>query len=109
MNKKRAIQARRKQGERTEGNTTIVNTWLGEDGVAFNKTAPRAVVDLYVCYDISDIEIIDADGNRTPAAGPGVPPIAQARYAIYADEWPNNTAGSWRIGKEFAAGEACQQ
>jgi hypothetical protein len=102
-----SIQKRRDRGERIVGQTEITKTWLGEEGVVFNKKAPRAVVDLYVCYDIDNAQVIDANGDTRPLVGPDVPQVAQARYAVYADDWPNDSPSDWRVGKEFAAGEPC--
>lgn len=107
--KKQSIQERREKGERIDASTRILRSWLGEERVAFNKKAPRAVVDLYVCYDIGNAAVVDASGTRTPLVGPDVPRVAQARFAVYADQWPNKEPGAWRIGREFAAGEPCQR
>jgi hypothetical protein len=104
---KDSIQERRDRGERIVGLTEITKTWLGPEGVVFNKRAPKAVVDLIICYDLGDAQVIDANGDSRPLVGPDVPQVAQARYAVYADDWPNDDPGEWRVGKEFAAGEPC--
>ena len=83
----------------------ITKTWLGPEGVVFNSKAPKGVVDLYVCFDLNGSHIVDQQGNTTPIE----PQVAQARYAIYAQDWPNESPSDWRVGKEHAAGEPCPQ
>ena len=104
---KDSIQESRDRGERWDGQVTVTKTWLGPEKVVFNNRVPRAVVDLYICYDLGDTQVIDANGESRPLAGPEVPQVAQARYAVYADDWPNDDPSAWRVGKEFAAGEPC--
>jgi hypothetical protein len=101
---KSAIQQRRVQNQRLVGHSKIIKTWLGPEKVVFNQKAPMAVVDLYVCYDLNGSHFVDQQGNPLPQTGPQV---AQVRYAIYADSWPNESSSNWRVGKEFGTGEPC--
>jgi hypothetical protein len=73
--------------------------------VVFNGKAPMAVVDLYICYKLNGNRFVDQQGIETPVE----PQVGQARYAIYADDWPNDDPMDWRVGKEYAAGEPCAQ
>ena len=83
----------------------ITKTWLGPQRWCFNNEAPKAVVDLYVCFDLNGSHIVDQPRQHTPIE----PQVAQARYAIYAQDWPNESPSDWRVGKEYAAGEPCPQ
>jgi hypothetical protein len=102
---KDSIEKRRDRGERLVGHTTVTKSWLGPEKVVFNGKAPMAVVDLYICYKLNGNRFVDQQGIETPVE----PQVGQARYAIYADDWPNDDPMDWRVGKEYAAGEPCAQ
>jgi hypothetical protein len=105
LDAKSALQERRDSGERWVGKPKVTKAWLGTEKVVFNEQAPMAVVDLYICYDLNGSHRVDAQGNVTEIK----PQVAQARYAIYAQDWPNESPSDWRVGKEFTSGEPCAE
>lgn len=97
------IQERRDRGERWIGRPKITKTWLGPEKIVFNEEPPMAVVDLYMCVDLNGSHFVDEQGNKIPIE----PQVSQARYAIYAEDWPSESTSDWRVGKEFTGGEPC--
>ena len=91
------LRTQRKDGLRQVGDTRIAD--LTVESVTLDNSDPKAgrvptvVVD--VCYDVTDVDIVDADGksvvpNDRPDRG-------WVRHSVSNYEWETDRSGAWRV------------
>ena len=87
----------RKQGLHQVGRTKIA----GLDVQAVNldnsdpKTGKVPTVQVDLCYDVSEVDIVDADGASV--VGPNRPDTGWIQFLVSNYEWDSNPDGGWRI------------
>lgn len=88
--------------ERSQGLVQTGHTWIAElvvQSVDLDNIDPRAgrvpTVQVDVCYDVSDVDIVDADGNSVVPADR--PDRGWVRHSVSNYEWDTERAGSWRV------------
>jgi len=93
----RFIRAERRDGLRQVGETEIAD--LTVQSVDLNNSDPKAgrvptvVVD--VCYDVTDADIVDADGESVVPSHR--PDRGWVRHTVANYEWDSDPARAWRV------------
>ena len=87
----------RRQGWHQTGTTRIAN--LTVQAVALDNSDPGAgrvpTVQIDVCYDVSDVDILDRNGQSVVAENR--PDTGWIRYSVSNYEWAKDPTGAWRI------------
>lgn len=97
------IRGERKKGRRQVGVTTIVD--LKVQSVNLDNSAPDAgrvpVVQIDVCWDVTDSDIVDASGKSV--TDPGLPNRGWSRYMVANYRYAKAPSDGWRVasGKDL--------
>lgn len=87
----------RERGLRQTGDTRIGK--LAVQSVNLDNRDPDIgkvpIVQVDVCWDVSDVDILDADG--TSIVSPDRPDTGWIRYTVANYDWATNPAGGWRV------------
>ena len=93
----RLFKRERSQGVVQTGHTRIAE--LVVQSVNLDNSDPRAgrvpTVQVDVCYDVSGVDMVDADGNSIVSADR--PDRGWVRHSVSNYEWDTDRAGSWRV------------
>ena len=91
------LRTQRKDGLRQVGDTRIAD--LKVESVTLDNSDPKAglvptvVVD--VCYDVSDVDIVDADGKSV--VPDDRPDRGWVRHSVSNYQWETDRSGAWRV------------
>lgn len=87
----------RDQGLRQTGETKVVE--LHVESVNLDNSDPRAgkvpTVQIDVCFDVSDVDVLDADGRSV--VSPDRPDTGWIRYSVANYQWDTDPDGAWRV------------
>ena len=87
----------RDQGLRQTGETKVVE--LHVEAVNLDNSDPRAgkvpTVQIDVCFDVSDVDVLDADGKSV--VSPDRPDTGWIRYSVANYQWDTDPDGAWRV------------
>src|SRR5690606_30280386 len=87
----------RKQGLRQIGETKIVE--LDVKSVNLDNSDPSAgkvpTVQIELCFDVSGVDVIDADGKS--AISPDRPDTGWIQFLVANYEWDTDPEGAWRV------------
>lgn len=87
----------RERGLRQTGDTRIGA--LTVQAVSLDNSDPDAgkvpIVQIDVCWDVSDVDILDADG--TSVVSPDRPDTGWIRYTVANYDWATDPDGGWRV------------
>jgi hypothetical protein len=93
----RLFKNERRQGIVQTGQTRIAE--LTVQSVDLDNSDPKAgrvpTVQVDVCYDVSDVDIIDADGKSI--VKPDRPETGWIRYFVSNYQWASDPNGAWRV------------
>ncbi|MGL5823283.1 MAG: hypothetical protein ACRCYU_00235 [Nocardioides sp.] len=94
---KQLFKAERKQGLHQTGETLIAD--LEVQSVNLDNSDPKAgqvpTVQIDVCLDVSDVDVVDKDGNSV--INPNRPATGWIQYLVSNYEWDTDPAGGWRV------------
>lgn len=100
---KRSISNRRRDDERQTGATRIAESKV--QAVSLDNSDPKAgkvpSVFIDVCWDVSDVDVVDKDGKSVVVANR--PDTGWTRYTVANYDWSNDPDGAWRVsgGKDL--------
>ena len=100
------LEANRRKGWVQTGALKIKT--LDVRNVSLDNSAPKAgrvpTVTIDVCYDVSDVDVVDASGKSVIAKGR--PDQATTRLFVSNYDWPKDERGGWRVagGKDLGEG-----
>lgn len=87
----------RKQGLHQTGETKVVE--LQVQSVNLDNSDPQAgkvpTVQIDVCFDVSGVDVLDADGKSVVA--PERPDTGWIRYSVANYQWDSDPDGAWRV------------
>jgi hypothetical protein len=87
----------REQGLYQTGETRVAE--LEVQSVNLDNSDPKAgkvpTVQIDVCFDVSDVDLIDADGKSV--VSPDRPDTGWIRYSVANYEWDSDPDGAWRV------------
>ena len=87
----------RKQGLHQTGETKVVE--LQVQSVNLDNSDPQAgkvpTVQIDVCFDVSDVDVLDADGKSVVT--PDRPDTGWIRYSVANYQWDSDPDGAWRV------------
>ena len=87
----------RQQGLHQAGETKVVE--LQVQSVNLDNSDPQAgkvpTVQIDVCFDVSDVDVLDADGKSVVA--PDRPDTGWIRYSVANYQWDSDPDGAWRV------------
>lgn len=87
----------RKQEPHQTGETKVVE--LEVQSVNLDNSDPQAgkvpTVQIDVCFDVSGVDVLDADGKSVVA--PDRPDTGWIRYSVANYEWDSDPDGTWRV------------
>lgn len=93
----RSVSNRRRDGERQTGSTKIADSQV--QAVSLDNSDPKAgkvpTVFIDVCWDVSDVDVVDKDGESVVAATR--PDTGWTRYTVANYEWSTDPDGAWRV------------
>lgn len=94
----RVFQNARRDGIHQTGDTAVAE--LKVQSVNLDNADPKAgkvpVVQVDVCYDVSDVDLVDKDGKSVVSADR--PDRGWIRHTVANYEWDSDPDGAWRVG-----------
>jgi len=91
------IRRERNQGLHQTGETKVVKFEVGS--VNLDNSDPQAgnvpTVQIDVCFDVSDVDVLDADGKSV--VSPERPDTGWIRYSVANYQWDSDPDGAWRV------------
>ena len=90
MAQKNLLKSQRGDGMRQVGDTKLVE--LEVESVSLDKPA-TAIID--VCWDVSDVDVRDADGKSVVTAERK--DVGWTRFTVTNKKWPTAPADGWRV------------
>ncbi len=87
---KKLLEAQRQGGMHQVGNTKVVE--LKVESVNLDRPA-TALID--ICWDVSGVDVLDADGNSVVTADRKE--VGWTRYTLTNDRWPKASTDGWRV------------
>lgn len=91
------IHAQRRDGLRQVGSTTVAE--LVVQSVNMDNSDPNSgrvpTVEIDVCYDVSDVDILDQDGQSTVSLER--PATGWVRFSVSNYAWSTDPQGAWRV------------
>jgi len=94
---KQLFKKEREQGLRQTGETRLVE--LSVQSVNLDNSDPKAgkvpTVQIDLCFDVSDVDVIDKSGNSVIV--PGRPDTGWIQFLVSNYQWDTDPDGAWRV------------